>query len=48
LLRLEAFLWRFQHFPQLLFVLVEPNRLALEGKKAVTGWWFKSYAFSIF
>ena len=34
----EAFLWRSRRFPQLLFVLVEPNRLPPEGKKLIAEW----------
>ena len=34
----QAFLWRSQRFPQLLFVLVEPNRLPAEGKKRIAEW----------
>ena len=34
----EAFLWRSRRFPQLLFVLVEPNRLPPDGKKQIAEW----------
>ena len=34
----EAFLWRSQQFPELLFVLVEPNLLAFEAKTLVADW----------
>ncbi|OLQ10741.1 hypothetical protein AK812_SmicGene5514 [Symbiodinium microadriaticum] len=34
----EAFLWRAKTFPELLFVLVEPNHLPLDGKKHVAEW----------
>lgn len=34
----EAFLWRSKQFPELLFVLVEPNHLGFEGKTLVANW----------
>ena len=34
----ETFLWRSRRFPQLLFVLVEPNRLSPDGKKLIAEW----------
>jgi hypothetical protein len=34
----EAFLWRSKQFPELLFVLVEPNHLAFEAKTLVADW----------
>eukprot|EP00913_Durusdinium_trenchii_P027714 g25987.t2 len=38
----EAFLWRVEHFPEMLFVLVEPSGLPAEGKKQVADWLCKS------
>ena len=34
----EAFLWRSKQFPELLWVLVEPNHLGFEGKTLVANW----------
>lgn len=39
---LQAFLWRVEHFPEMLFVLVEPSGLPAEGKKQVADWLCKS------